>query len=759
MDINEIFARTDELLHECKLDEAESYLNSSLEEAESGGYNDAAAAILNELAGFYRDCGKFDRSLECCQKSEELFERMGAKDTPQYAAAMLNSANAYRAAGLNDLAYDCYNRIYTHLQKYGCDNSLYASYYNNLALLHQENCRWEDACECLEKALELLKKQPDSETRTAISLTNLSVCRLRLGMKAEAKESAEKALGFFRGLSPSDFHYSAALASMGDILFSEGSFEKAAEYYEAALSEIELHMGRNNFYDIVSENLGAAYEKMGGRPKIGGLELCRRYFETFGRPMLKKCFGDILGKIACGLSGEGSECLGFDDEFSADHDYGPSFCIWTDDETYDKYGDALRKAYDLLPKSFMGMSRLETPHGTGRTGVIRITAHLEKFTGYRHVPDSEGEWLTTDDALLSCAVSGEIFMDYSGEFTDIRRQLRVSQPESVRLKKLAQQLGLMAQSGQYNYPRCLKRKDTVTAGLYLSEFMQSTMRAAHILCGRYAPYTKWLFRSTQELPQLSSVTKKISLLTEGKCDIAAKIEEICAVILAELKKQLLSDSDETYLGVQAEIVSRYADRISLSEKIIALEWKCFDKVQNEGGRADCQDDWDTFSKMRRSQYYTWPLELLSSLYEDFTSAVSDGRNPISEKYGFMMQSTAPDRFEEVKAMLPEISEQKAALRDAIVEIQVGMMEDFAKKYPRLAGQARVIRTSSDTIYQTSYETYLRGELSTYSDITLEMYGRFIVSLYKEGKNLAEEIMNISVHLYRYSSLDEAEQAN
>ncbi len=53
----------------------------------------------------------------------------------------------------------------------------------------------------------------------------------------------------------------------------------------------------------------------------------------------------------------------------------------------------------------------------------------------------------------------------------------------------------------------------------------------------------------------------------------------------------------------------------------------FDKVENEGGRASCQDNWDTFSKMRRSQYMAWPLPLLESWKSDLVRANEEGRNP------------------------------------------------------------------------------------------------------------------------------------
>ena len=59
-----------------------------------------------------------------------------------------------------------------------------------------------------------------------------------------------------------------------------------------------------------------------------GLELSEKYYQQVGLPMLQECFSDLLPRMAIGLAGEGSECLGFDDEISQDHDFGPAFCIW-----------------------------------------------------------------------------------------------------------------------------------------------------------------------------------------------------------------------------------------------------------------------------------------------------------------------------------------------------------------------------------------------------------------------------------------------
>lgn len=191
-------------------------------------------------------------------------------------------------------------------------------------------------------------------------------------------------------------------------------------------------------------------------------------------------------------------------------------------------------------------------------------------------------------------------------------------------------------------------------------------------------------------------------------------------------------------------------------EIVMLEWQAFDKVENEGGRASCQDDWPTFSIMRQSQYETWTDEMIESYIDDFYSANENGWNLITEKYARMEESTAPEAYAKIKDALPPLSDAKKAIIDQIAQIQVSWMEDFAEKYPKAAGNARSIHSSEDTYDNTSYETYLRGELGTYSDNTLALYGQFIVKLAGTGKNLACMIMENTARAYGYNGLDELE---
>ena len=41
------------------------------------------------------------------------------------------------------------------------------------------------------------------------------------------------------------------------------------------------------------------------------------------------------------LVGHGSECYGFDDALSRDHDFGPRVCLWLTADDYAEFGERL----------------------------------------------------------------------------------------------------------------------------------------------------------------------------------------------------------------------------------------------------------------------------------------------------------------------------------------------------------------------------------------------------------------------------------
>ena len=99
--------------------------------------------------------------------------------------------------------------------------------------------------------------------------------------------------------------------------------------------------------------------------------------------------------------------------------------------------------------------------------------------------------------------------------------------------------------------------------------------------------------------------------------------------------------------------------------IVGIEWEMMDKVQNCGGRAHCQDDWETFRLMRTSQMRAWNQPMLDSYLDDLRSAQTEGRNLLCEKYAYMMERTNPAEYAALRGFLPVPSLEKEWLADWI----------------------------------------------------------------------------------------------
>lgn len=198
--------------------------------------------------------------------------------------------------------------------------------------------------------------------------------------------------------------------------------------------------------------------------------------------------------------------------------------------------------------------------------------------------------------------------------------------------------------------------------------------------------------------------------------------------------------------------------LDLIERVVKHEWDQFQRTDNEGGRAACQGNWPTFHQMRMSQFLTWPTPLLTSYARDLDESDRVGRNLITEKYGRMMASTFPDEFRRnIEPYIPRLSAERVTAQEPVISRQVAWADDFRGRYPKLGREMRVLRTAEDTEESTSFETYLRGELGTYSDATFDLYRRFIETLAKSGHNLTEETIRNTVLLGGFESLDDAER--
>lgn len=281
-----------------------------------------------------------------------------------------------------------------------------------------------------------------------------------------------------------------------------------------------------------------------------GLELSRAFFEEYGRGMLENDFPEVMKYIAVGLFGEGSECFGFDDEVSCDHDFEPGFCIFLpDEETVDrKTAFQLERAYAKLPKEFMGFKRaMLSPVGGARHGVIRTGEFFKDKIGSENGEPDKFDWLRIPEQSLAEVTNGEIFFDNFGEVMKIRENLKFY-PEDIRLKKLAGNLLLMAQAGQYNYKRCIDHGEGAAAQMAVFEFVKSAMQVIFLLNNTYQPYYKWGFRALRALPKLSLDAEIMEFLITSSNDGENaeekyySIEGIAADVIDELAEQKLTDA-------------------------------------------------------------------------------------------------------------------------------------------------------------------------------------------------------------------------
>ena len=300
-----------------------------------------------------------------------------------------------------------------------------------------------------------------------------------------------------------------------------------------------------------------------------GLELAERYYETCGRPMLETKFSDIIDQTAVGLVGQGSECLGFDDEISMDHDYGPSFCIWLPRDVYERYGAQLQAAYEALPQEFMGFcARVEEEQGHGRVGVLCLEDFYFGILGHDTIPVTVQEWLDVDEASLATATNGKVFEDRLGKFSEIRDRLLKYYSREVWIRRLVQSLAKAAQSGQYNYARAMKRGERIAAELALADFIKQSMQVVYLLNKKYAPYDKWMRRGMDELPICSEIGDMLDLLCTISDSAAVwegvapneyvynlntndgrilVIEAVCNIIVQMLNEMGLSDRQDNFL--------------------------------------------------------------------------------------------------------------------------------------------------------------------------------------------------------------------
>ena len=758
MQIEKILNEYDSMFGRCSLDEIEQFLVDNINNTDDFSI---LFTLLNEIIGFCRDTTQKEKALQYCEYLKRLMKQMRIEGTSEHATAMLNIANAYRAFDMAKEAIEIFeNVLLVYHKKLQPNDFNYASLYNNWSLAYQELGDFARAKEKLLQAMEVVDTYEEALIPQATTRTNLAASLIQMGTDEaydEAMIYLHEALKIFEKDGGKDFHYRAALVTMGDAYSYKEEYAKATNFYLRGLNETEKHVGKTEDYMRILEKYEYAKEQAGEDIWISNLDRSRRFYEELGKPMIHSEFPEYESRIAVGLVGEGSDCFDFDDEISTDHDYDLGFCMWLTKEDYEKIGTDLQAEYEKLISSDSRLSY--------RRGVFEIGEFYDSLLDKEEPKEYQ----------LATATNGQVFRDDLGEFTSIREELLGYYPDLIWRRKIAQVMHDFAQYAQSNYARMMARGDVLTANLCISKAVESTMDLLYLLNRKYAPYYKWKRKGLENISGTAEVLEllgdiiKLPVQTEAweeviydakaintKDQCILLFEKIAELLLRKLEEMGLVNATDTFLENYMKQILE-GKNMDIIEKIVDLEWKQFDKVENRGGRADCQDNFETFSIMRKSQYLTWTEEMLVSYCNDLIDANNKGWNLIMEKYARMMKSTNPEEYAQLEENLPVLSEDRTKIQEEVIKIQVAWMEEAVEKYPRMTNNMRSVRTSSDNAYNTSYETYLRGELGTYSENTFILYTGFVISLLKEGRNLALETIENTAKLYGYVSIDEAEE--
>lgn len=514
--------------------------------------------LLNDYGGALRNTGDYSKSIQSLLTAKTLIETHFNKNSEAYANTLMNLANAYRMNSDREEAFNLFNKadeIFKNLNLY---NYSYASNANNLALLFLEDGNPQRAYDLLKSAEKILSEIPHHSIQLATTYNNLfDVCTL-MKKDSEAKDYIFKAKEFLESkISPANPLYASVLNNLAKYYFNIGEIEKSTSLYNISKKIIENTYGKESeAYKNIVSNLNFIKENLKPESKDDitennlkkGIEISEDFYFNQVKPFILKNYPDLVRYSAFGLVGEGSECYGFDDEISKDHDFIKR-CSW------------------FLPRDIISQLPItEINLGDGLVKIIAVEDFYKYYTLYEKGPLTLKEFRKVPQDLLSVATNGKIFEDNYGKFSYIRQRLLAYYPKDLVLKKLAYLCNKIAQSGQYNYQRCLKRNNLMGAQIALSEFLQYYCEFIHLINKKYMPFYKWQYRSLKSLHLLGEYTcsKMDALLSYSdiseslqKIDI---IEEMCEKLVGYLNKANLSNLNANFLKYHSsEIVKKIND--------------------------------------------------------------------------------------------------------------------------------------------------------------------------------------------------------
>ena len=256
---------------------------------------------------------------------------------------------------------------------------------------------------------------------------------------------------------------------------------------------------------------------------LNNFDNSRRFYEKQVSGMIRNLFSVYEDRIAVGLVGEGSDCFGYDDFISRDHDFGTGVCLWLTDEDMELFGKELDNAYNELIDRQPGNNL--TRRLRERRGVMTIKRFYSQILGVEcdinRCELSFDEWQKLDHSCLATAVNGAVFRDDLGLFSAYRKMLLDYYPEDVWKVRIVNEMHKFSAALQVNYARCMSRGDIVAARLCHMHGLEAAMQLFFLMKRVYPPYYKWTYRRMTEIDSKGMISKWIKELSETLGDVSA----------------------------------------------------------------------------------------------------------------------------------------------------------------------------------------------------------------------------------------------
>ena len=354
---------------------------------------------------------------------------------------------------------------------------------------------------------------------------------------------------------------------------------------------------------------------------IPGKELCKGFFFDVAKPILDETFPGL--RYTAGLLGYGSDVLGYDDEVSRDHMWGPRFYLFLREEDLASEPEIRRTFAQRLPYTYRGYSVHFSPpdpndHGV-RHAVFLEEGEVDPLIFIQTIPDylksqlgfsdlrylTAADWLSFSEHRLLSLVSAQLYTD------DLNLQgtldLLKQYPHTVRLYLIASCWDAIACEQAFT-KRCGAYGDDLGSRLICARVAERLMRLCFLYAGRYAPYSKWFGTAFDRLPVVQEIRDAIHAAVAAE-RVDEREEQLVRAqwLVAQLHNasgltEPLEVQIVPYFGRDIRVI--YADRIAeaVKAKLRGTELEgvpLMGSLSQVGGLSTVSDDVSCRQRVRR----------------------------------------------------------------------------------------------------------------------------------------------------------------